>query len=115
MQVPTLQHVEAKMDVPRTHESPRTPSDSLKHAGLGVARLSWNVIRLPIFAALSVIEPVVRTVLAGIALLAVATAMFSEFVVKAPNFPFWPMIGVSTGSALLLMLYYALMRVFSAR
>lgn len=115
MQAPKLLRAEAKMDVPSTHESTPTASRSLKQAGLGLTRFGWNVIRLPIIATLTVVEPVVRTALAGIALLGIATALFSEFVVRAPNFPFWPMIGVSVGSALLLMLYYALMRVFSTR
>lgn len=103
------------MDIPSTHEPIQSASHTLKQAGRGLARFSWNVVRLPIVATLAVLEPVVRTILAGIALLGILTALFSEFVVRAPNFPFWPMIGVSVGSALLLMVYYAVMRVFSAR
>lgn len=103
------------MDIPSTHESNQSASSTLKQAGHGLARFSWNVVRLPIVATLAILEPVVRTILAGIALLGIATALFSEFVVKAPNFPFWPMIGISVGSALLLMAYYALMRMFSTR
>lgn len=109
----TLLHAETTMDIPSTHEP--IQSSALKQAGRGLVRFSWNVIRLPIVATLAVLEPVVRTILAGIALLGILTALFSEFVVRAPNFPFWPMIGVSVGSALLLMVYYAVMRVFSAR
>lgn len=103
------------MDIPSTNEPIQSASSTLKHVGRGLARFSWNVVRLPIIATLAVLEPVVRTILAGIALLGILTAVFSEFVVRAPNFPFWPMIGVSVSSALLLMLYYAAMRVFSAR
>lgn len=102
------------MDIPSTHES-QSASSALKQTGRGLARFSWNVVRLPIVATLAILEPIVRTILAGVALIGIATALFSEFVVKAPNFPFWLTIGVSVGSALLLMVYYALMRVFSAR
>lgn len=115
MQPSTLLHAEATMDIPSAHEPIQSASHSLKQAGRGLARFSWNVVRLPIVATLAVLEPVVRTILAGIALLGILTALFSEFIVRAPNFPFWPMIGVSVGSALLLMVYYAVMRVFSAR
>ena len=111
----TLLHAEATMDIPSTHEPIQLALSTLKNAGRGLARFSWKVVRLPIIATLAVLEPVVRTILAGFALLGILTALFSEFVVRAPNFPFWPMIGVSVGSALLLMAYYAVMRVFSAR
>lgn len=54
-----------------------------------------------------------RFVLCGLAILSVLFAFFFEFVSGVPNFPFWGMLGFGVACALAMMLYYALMRVFS--
>jgi hypothetical protein len=81
--------------------------------GRGVLRLAWHTIRLPSVALLVVMEPVVCGVLSMIAVLGVLTAFFFEFLIKLPHFPFWMMLGISTGFAVLLVPYYLLIRLFS--
>lgn len=82
---------------------------------VGFLWLLWQAIRLPTLAFLIIIEPVVRLVLAGGALLLVLTAFFYRFLTEVPHFPFWGMLGLGIGSMLLLMLYYALLRLLSGR
>ena len=92
------------------------PSRTADRIGWAVAVLLWllwQVIRLPILAFLVILEPFVRLVLAGAALLLILTAFFYRLFTRVPHFPFWGMIGIAVGSMLLLMLYYALLRLLS--
>jgi hypothetical protein len=99
------------MAIPRIQDSvDQSPSIT---TGRGLARLGWHAIRLPILATLAVLEPVVRTLLSGLALLGILMALFFEYLIRLPNFPFWLMIGLSIGCALLLTAYYSLMRLFA--
>jgi hypothetical protein len=77
----------------------------------GTLRLLWQAVRLPVYAFLVILEPVVRFVLGALALLGVLTALFFKLY-GVPHFPFALMLGVSVGLALVLTGYYALLRVF---
>ena len=90
-----------------------THSGWLAAGGRGALRLAWHAIRLPSLSLLVVMEPVVRGVLSVIAVLGVLTAFFFEFLIKLPHFPFWMMLGISAGFAVLLVPYYLLIRLFS--
>ena len=81
----------------------------------GVLWLLWQAVRLPTLAFLIIIEPIVRVVLAGGALLLVLTAFFYRLFTPVPHFPFWSLLAMGIGSMLLLMLYYALLRLLSGR
>lgn len=81
---------------------------------LGGLSLLWQVLRIPALALLSILEPLVRIVLSGGALLLVLTALFYR-ALGMPRFPFWTVLALGVGSALLLALYYALLRLLSAR
>jgi hypothetical protein len=75
-------------------------------------RGAWQLIRLPIFTLLVILEPVVALVLGGAALAGVLTTIF--FVaIHAPHFPAWTMLALSVGFGPALMLYEAILRVFS--
>jgi len=74
------------------------------------AWLLWQVVRLPTFTLLVILEPVVRAVLGGLALLGVLTALVLK-VAAAPHFPFLGMLGASIGCGLVLAGYHALLRV----
>lgn len=78
----------------------------------GATRLLWDVLRLPGFMFLAILEPVVRLILGTLALLGVLTALFFKFY-GVPHFPFALMLGVSVGLGLMLSGYYALLRVFA--
>ena len=82
---------------------------------IGVLRLVWQLIRLPVLILMAILEPIVSVVLMGLATLGVLMCFFYEFLVRAPHFPFWLMMGISLSFAFLLMLYYALMRLFTGR
>jgi len=73
----------------------------------------WQVIRLPVFVFLAILEPVVHFVLYVLALAFVLMAFFLEFFTELPDFPFWGMLAMGVGCGFLLVVYYALMRLFS--
>jgi ABC-type polysaccharide/polyol phosphate export permease len=91
-----------------------TAEASSQHAVGTIIRRAFRVaiggVRLPILAVLVILEPIVRFVLATVALLGIITAILFESSAAAPTFPFWGMIGFSIGCVLVLALYYALMR-----
>ena len=70
---------------------------------------------MPAFAFLVILEPIVRVLLAGGALLLVLTAFFYRAFTHVPHFPFWGMVGTGIASMLILMLYYALLRLLSGQ
>jgi len=87
----------------------------LGHAGRTVARGLWIAVRLPLVTLLVILEPVVRVLLAGFALLFVLVAFVLEFTAPAAlHVPFWGMLAVGIGCAWLLALYYLILRVLSA-
>jgi hypothetical protein len=90
-------------------ESGRTTAGDLFS---GTLRLLWHAVRLPLFTFLATLEPVVRFVLGTFALLGTLTALFFKFY-GVPQFPFPLMLGVSVGFGLMLVGYYALLRLFS--
>jgi hypothetical protein len=89
------------------------PEERLGSAA-SLGRLAWTVIRLPIFALLVILEPVVRLLLAGGALLITLTAIFYGLVRPLPHVPVFGMLGLAVGLFLLLALYYAALRALRA-
>jgi hypothetical protein len=77
----------------------------------GTLRLLWYLLRLPLLTFLAILEPVVRFILWPLALLGVLTALFFKSY-GVPHFPFALMLGVSIGFGLMLVGYYALLRLF---
>jgi len=75
----------------------------------GAGRLLWHVLRLPVLMFLVILEPVVRFVLGGLALLGVLVALFFK-AYGVPHFPFALMLGVSVGLGLILAGYHAVLR-----
>jgi hypothetical protein len=86
----------------------------LERPVIGVLSLLWHAIRLPCLALLIVLEPLVRVVLAGFALIGTLMAFLLEFATTLPDFPFWGMLAVSLGCVGILALYYGLIRLLSA-
>lgn len=79
---------------------------------LGILGLAWNAVRAPILLFLIILEPFVRLVLGGAAVLGVLTAILFE-AAAVPNFPFWFQISMSFGCLVVLALYYGLIRLLS--
>lgn len=76
-------------------------------------RVFWRALCAPIHAVLAVFEPVVSIVLSAFAVLGLCFSV--AFKLLRPQFPFWPMIGVSLSFVALLLLYHGLMRLTSTR
>ncbi len=72
----------------------------------------WFLVRLPVSTLLVIMEPVVALVFGGLALAGVLTTIFFVLI-HAPHFPAWTMLTISIGFGLALMLYEALLRIFS--
>lgn len=81
---------------------------------VGLLWILWQGVRIPALALLVILEPIVRLILAGAALLLVLTALFYRLI-GMPRFPFWTMLALGIASMLLLALYYGLLRLLSAR
>jgi hypothetical protein len=97
----------------QAHISEMTATGFVAATARGALQLTWHAIRLPFLALLIVMEPFVCAICSGIAVLGVVFAVFFEYLVRLPNFPFLLMMGLSAGFALLLFPYYALIRIFS--
>ena len=80
---------------------------------LGVLCATGTTLRLAILAVLVVLEPVVRVVLAGSALLVALTALFFALVRPLSAFPLWGMLAVTAAFVMVLALYYAILRAIS--
>jgi hypothetical protein len=72
----------------------------------------WQAFRIPAYLFLSILAPVVRVVLSGVALLGVLTTLLWECV-HPQHFPFALMLGMSLGFGLLLYVYEWLLRSLS--
>ncbi len=79
----------------------------------GALWFTWQVIRVPVFATLVVLEPVVRFILMAATLLGLFMAFFFRLSRAAPHFPFWGMLGIAIGCALGLLAYQSIIRLFS--
>jgi hypothetical protein len=64
----------------------------------------WQVIRIPAYLFLSILAPVVRVVLSGVAFLGLLTTLLWECV-HPQHFPFALMLGMFLGFGLLLYVY----------
>ena len=82
--------------------------------GRYVLGLAWTLVRAPVAALLAICEPLVRVILAGLALLFVLIAGFFALVLPLHAFPFFGMLGAAVGLVLLLALYHAVLRALSA-
>ena len=74
----------------------------------------WDLVRLPIYALLIVLEPFVRIVLSLVAILVGIIACFMYFVAHDPHVPFWTMLVVLIGCGLLMVGYYSLVAFFAS-
>ncbi len=80
---------------------------------MNTLRFVWHAVRLPVFAFLVILEPVVRLVLSALALLSVLMAFVLEYGAALHDFPFWGMLGFGVGCVLVLIVYYGILGVFS--
>ena len=93
----------------RSHEHGLT-----ERVALTVLTTVWAVVRFPVLAILVILEPVVRVLLAGVALLVTLNALFLAALRPLSVFPFWSMLGFAVGCVALLAVYYTALRLLSA-
>lgn len=79
----------------------------------GAWMIIWGVIRVPILVVLSFLEPFVRFVLIGVAMLSVLVALVSKGSTAPPPIPFWVMTCISLGCVMLVPAYHFLLRLLS--
>ena len=84
-------------------------------AGIVVAALIvlWHAVRIPIFVVLRLAEPLVRLLLGGLGLLSILGALFYEFLSPLPHPPFLLLMGFAVVCGVTLLVYEALLRLFS--
>jgi hypothetical protein len=73
----------------------------------------WHAVRIPTFVVLRLAEPLVRLLLAGLGLLSIVGALFYQFLSPLPHPPFLLLMGFAVGCGVTLILYEALLRLFS--
>ena len=77
--------------------------------------VTWRVVRFPVLALMIILEPVVRLLLAGFALLITLTAFFLRLVMPPQaHAPFWTLLAIAVGCMAVLTAYYAILRFLSA-
>ena len=79
-----------------------------------IITIFWRILQAPAFVLLVVLEPVVRFLLAGLALLGLLFCAFF-WLTGAPHFPLWRMLGISAALGLTLAAYYSLCSLFAPK
>lgn len=74
-----------------------------------IARTVWHLIRLPLLALLTLLEPVVRAVLSFAMVLGVLAATVFELSAAGPRFEFLQMFAGSLGLGVALFAYHGLL------
>jgi hypothetical protein len=85
----------------------------LPRAAYGALSLIWQLVRVPVYVLLRIAHPVVRFGLAALGLLSFLLALFYHLTSSLPHPPFLPLLGFSLLCGLVLLVYEALLRVFS--
>lgn len=78
-----------------------------------VARIAWHLVRLPLLALLTLLEPVVRAVLSFAMVLGVFAATVFELSAAGPRFEFLQMFAGSLGLGAALFAYHGLLAMLS--
>lgn len=87
--------------------------DDIKLVLTAAARLMWPLLRLPLVALLTLIEPLMRFVFGLSMLVGIVAAIAFEISSLGPRFPFLGMFALSLGSGMILFLYYGLLALLS--
>lgn len=80
---------------------------------LGILLFIWCVVRVPILIVLAFLEPFVRLLLTGIAILSLLTGLVFKGSSAPPPIPFWVMVCVSLGCVMLIPAYHFVLRLLS--
>lgn len=96
--------------------SPRSTVGGWQPAGSATAHalvlILWQIIRLPVLAVLVVLEPIIYRVCTTLSLFGILVSFLFKLA-GAPHFPFALMLAISAALGLVLIGYYALIRLLS--
>jgi hypothetical protein len=98
----------------KTSHSMETGFNCARPLLAGALRVLWNVMRLPIAAALLALEPVVGFVCGAGLVLGILVSVLFEMSAVGPRFPFAKVLGISLSFGVILFLYYGFCAVFGA-
>lgn len=79
----------------------------------GMLLFVWGVVRVPTVIILAFLEPFVRILLIGTAILSLLTGLVYKGSSVAPPIPFWVMLCISLGCVMLVPAYHCVLRLFS--
>ena len=74
-----------------------------------VSSMAWTTLRLALYSVLAILEPVIVWITAALTIVCLALCVFFGLIVHAPHFPLGLVLLLGVGSALALVVYYALM------
>ena len=94
---------------PRIMRNAHSNNASLKV--FGILSPLWNLARVPILGLLLLLAPVVESVCCALLLLGLLIS--AAFKISGMGFPFWPMITLSFGFGLFVILYHAVIGILS--
>jgi hypothetical protein len=99
----------------KTHaqSSSRDEGSAVADAFRAALLLIWCVVRVPIVVVLAFLEPFVRLMLSGIAVLSVLAGLVYKGSNVPPPIPFWVTLCVSVGCLLLVPIYHGLLRLLT--
>jgi len=73
----------------------------------------WLIIRVPMLVVLAFLEPFVRLLLSGIAVLSVLAGLVYKGSSVPPPIPFWVTLCIAVGCLMLIPVYHGLLRLLS--
>lgn len=98
------------MSIARDHSSTAEEESAIANLLRGMLLFIWCIVRVPILIVLAFLEPFLRLLLIGIAVLSLLTGVVYLGSSAEPAIPFWVMACVSAGCVVLLAAYQALLR-----
>ena len=101
------------MGISRDRFPTEEKGSAIAHLLRGILLFVWWLVRVPVVIVLAFLEPFVRLLLIGIAVLSLLTGLVYLGSSVAPAIPFWVMACVSLGCVVLLAAYQGLLRLAS--
>jgi hypothetical protein len=102
------------MSIARDRFSTADEGSAIANLLRGMLLFIWCIVRVPILIVLAFLEPFVRLLLIGIAVLSLLTGFVYLGSSVAPAIPFWVMACVSAGCVVLLAAYQGLLRLIAS-
>ena len=89
------------------------PRLKIRSGASSVLRLAFEVVRLPLLAILTLFAPVIEFLCGGLLLLGLLVSIAFKISNVGSSFPFWPVVGISLGFGVFVVVYYSLIRLLS--